>query len=106
LGAQDCLAFTGSSVTGAKLRGNANLVRHNVRVNIEADSLNAAVLAPDVENGSDAYNLFLSNVVLDMTQKTGQKCTAVRRILVPTDRWNDVRRDLSDELARIQVGDP
>jgi oxepin-CoA hydrolase/3-oxo-5,6-dehydrosuberyl-CoA semialdehyde dehydrogenase len=106
LGAQDCLAFTGSSVTGAKLRGNANLVRHNVRVNIEADSLNAAVLAPDVEIGSDTYNLFLSNVVLDMTQKTGQKCTAVRRVLVPTDRLSDVKRDLSAELARIQVGDP
>jgi oxepin-CoA hydrolase/3-oxo-5,6-dehydrosuberyl-CoA semialdehyde dehydrogenase len=106
LGAQDCLAFTGSSVTGAKLRGNANLVRHNVRVNIEADSLNAAVLAPDVESGSDAYNLFLSNVVLDMTQKTGQKCTAVRRILVPTDRLGDVKQDLANELARTKVGDP
>jgi oxepin-CoA hydrolase/3-oxo-5,6-dehydrosuberyl-CoA semialdehyde dehydrogenase len=106
LGPQDCLAFTGSSATGAKLRGNANLVRRNVRVNIEADSLNAAVLAPDVENGSDAYNLFLSNVVLDMTQKTGQKCTAVRRILVPTDRLGDVKQDLSAELARIKVGDP
>lgn len=106
MGPQDCLAFTGSSATGTKLRGNANLVRHNVRVNIEADSLNAAVLAPDVENGSDAYNLFLSNVVLDMTQKTGQKCTAVRRILVPTDRIADVKQDLAAELARIPVGDP
>ena len=106
MGPQDCLAFTGSSATGAKLRGNANLVRHNVRVNIEADSLNAAVLAPDVEAGSDAYNLFLANVVLDVTQKTGQKCTAVRRILVPSDRVGDVRSDLVAELARIPVGDP
>src|SRR5437867_11558755 len=78
LGPQDCLAFTGSSATGAKLRAHPGVVRASVRVNVEADSLNAAVLAPDVEEGSDAYNLFLGNVVLDVTQKTGQKCTAVR----------------------------
>jgi oxepin-CoA hydrolase/3-oxo-5,6-dehydrosuberyl-CoA semialdehyde dehydrogenase len=106
LGPQDCLAFTGSSATGAKLRGNQNLVRRNVRVNIEADSLNAAVLAPDVEPGSDAWNLFLANVALDMTQKTGQKCTAVRRILVPAERVESVRSDLAAELARFPVGDP
>jgi len=106
LGAQDCLAFTGSSATGAKLRGNANLVARSVRVNIEADSLNAAVLAPDVEPGSDAWNLFLGNVALDMTQKTGQKCTAVRRILVPAERAEAVRADLAAELARVRVGDP
>jgi oxepin-CoA hydrolase/3-oxo-5,6-dehydrosuberyl-CoA semialdehyde dehydrogenase len=106
LGPQDCLAFTGSSATGAKLRGHASVVRHNVRVNIEADSLNAAVLAPDVEPGSDTWNLFLSNVVLDMTQKTGQKCTAVRRVLVPEERMKSVESDLVSELRRIKVGDP
>src|SRR5260221_2080746 len=106
LGPQDCLAFTGSSATGAKLRAHANVVRRNVRVNIEADSLNAAVLAPDVEPGSDTWNLFLSNVVLDMTQKTGQKCTAVRRILVPEERMKTVESDLVSELRRIKVGDP
>jgi oxepin-CoA hydrolase/3-oxo-5,6-dehydrosuberyl-CoA semialdehyde dehydrogenase len=104
--AQDVLAFTGSSVTGAKLRGNANLVRHNVRVNIEADSLNAAVLAPDVDAGSDTYGLFLSNVALDMTQKTGQKCTAVRRVLVPANRVQEVVTDLVAQLSRTKVGDP
>jgi oxepin-CoA hydrolase/3-oxo-5,6-dehydrosuberyl-CoA semialdehyde dehydrogenase len=106
LGPQDLLAFTGSSATGAKLRGHPNVVAKNVRVNIEADSLNAAVLAPDVEPGSDTWNLFLSNVVLDMTQKTGQKCTAVRRILVPKERMESVQSDLVVELRRIQVGDP
>ena len=80
MGPQDGLAFTGSSVTAAKLRGNANLVRHNVRVNLEADSLNAAVLGSEVEVGSDTWNLFVTNVALDITQKTGQKCTAVRRV--------------------------
>jgi oxepin-CoA hydrolase/3-oxo-5,6-dehydrosuberyl-CoA semialdehyde dehydrogenase len=106
MGPQDVLAFTGSSATGAKLRGNANLVKHNVRVNIEADSLNAAVLAPDVDASSETYGLFLSNVALDMTQKTGQKCTAVRRILVPKERVESVTADLVAQLARTKVGDP
>jgi len=106
LGPQDVLAFTGSSGTGAKLRGNANLVRHNVHVTLECDSLNAAVLAPDVDEASEAYALFLRNVALDMTQKTGQKCTAVRRIFVPAERAAQVQADLVDALSRIPVGDP
>lgn len=106
LGAQDCLAFTGSAATGAKLKGREALVERNVRVNIEADSLNAAVLAPDVDASSETYGLFLSNVVLDMTQKAGQKCTAVRRILVPKERVEEVERDLVAELGRAAVGDP
>jgi len=77
-----------------------------VRVNIEADSLNAAILAPDVEPSSETYGQFLANVALDVRQKTGQKCTAVRRILVPSARGEDVVRDLCEELGRIQVGDP
>jgi oxepin-CoA hydrolase/3-oxo-5,6-dehydrosuberyl-CoA semialdehyde dehydrogenase len=103
---QDALAFTGSSRTAALLRGNASVVANNVRVNIEADSLNAAVLGPDVDAGSDTYGLFLANVALDMTQKTGQKCTAVRRIFVPRERLADVRADLAAALAKIKVGDP
>ncbi len=106
MGPQDVLAFTGSSTTGAKLRGNANLVKHNVRVNIEADSLNAAVLAPDVDPSSDTYGLFLTNVALDITQKTGQKCTAVRRVLVPKDKVESVVTDLKAQLSRTKVGDP
>jgi oxepin-CoA hydrolase/3-oxo-5,6-dehydrosuberyl-CoA semialdehyde dehydrogenase len=106
MGAQDCLAFTGSSGTAAKLRGHANLVQKNVRVNIEADSLNAALLAPDVDTDSETYGLFLSNVVLDIRQKTGQKCTAVRRIMVPSDRVEKVRDDLAADLAKIKIGDP
>jgi oxepin-CoA hydrolase/3-oxo-5,6-dehydrosuberyl-CoA semialdehyde dehydrogenase len=81
-------------------------VRHRVRVTVEADSLNAAVLAPDVDASSPAYGLFLANVVLDMTQKAGQKCTATRRVLVPRERADEVREDLRAELARITVGDP
>ncbi len=106
LGPQDAFAFTGSAQTGAKLRGGKTLVERSVRVNIEADSLNAAILAPDVEPSSETYGQFLANVALDVRQKTGQKCTAVRRILVPSARGEDVVRDLCEELGRIQVGDP
>jgi len=102
----DCVAFTGSARTGALIRGIPNLVERNVRVNIEADSLNSAVLAPDVDAESDTYGIFLKYVALDMTQKAGQKCTAVRRILVPQDRVPAVTEDLVAELARTAVGDP
>ena len=77
-----------------------------MRVNIEADSINAAVLAPDVDESSETYGLFLSNVSTDMTQKSGQKCTAVRRIFVPAERAEQVAQDLAAELGRIAVGDP
>lgn len=106
LGPQDCVAFTGSASTGVTIRSTPNLLRHNVRVNIEADSVNAAVLAPDADASSEAYGAFLSNVALDMTQKTGQKCTAVRRIFVPADRVEEVVQDLVAELGRTAVGDP
>lgn len=106
LGPQDFLGFTGSSGTALKLRSHPNLIRNSVRVNIEADSLNAAVLAPDVDPSSETYGLFLANVVLDMTQKAGQKCTAVRRILVSAERLAAVRDDLVAELARVKLGDP
>ncbi len=106
MGPQDALAFTGSSGTAAQLRANANLIRHNVALNMEADSLNAAVLAPDVEEGSETYQLFLQNVVLDMRQKTGQKCTAVRRVLVPTERMAEVREGLLARIQAIVTGDP
>jgi oxepin-CoA hydrolase/3-oxo-5,6-dehydrosuberyl-CoA semialdehyde dehydrogenase len=106
MGPHDALAFTGSSATAAVLRGNANLVRHHVRVGVEADSLNAAVLAPDVAGESETFALFVANVARDMTQKTGQKCTAVRRILVPRERAGEVREALVAALAAVRVGDP
>ena len=73
---------------------------------ISNDSLNAAVLAPDVDASSETYGNFLSNVALDMTQKAGQKCTATRRILVPADRVDEVKADLAAEIARQPLGDP
>ncbi|HUR26928.1 MAG TPA: 3,4-dehydroadipyl-CoA semialdehyde dehydrogenase, partial [Planctomycetota bacterium] len=106
LDSQDAIAFTGSSRTAALLRGHPNVVRNNVRINLEADSLNAAVLGPDVDSASETYALFLSNVALDMTQKSGQKCTAVRRILVPRERVDEVRADLAAALGKVRFGDP
>jgi 3,4-dehydroadipyl-CoA semialdehyde dehydrogenase len=106
LGPQDVVAFTGSGETGMQIRASPSVVRHSVRVNIEADSLNAAVLGPDVEPRSDMYELFLKDVVRDMTQKAGQKCTAIRRVLVPQEWYSSVKQDLAELLGAIRVGDP
>jgi oxepin-CoA hydrolase/3-oxo-5,6-dehydrosuberyl-CoA semialdehyde dehydrogenase len=104
---QDVLAFTGSGETGARLRGDERVVRRGVRVNVEADSLNAAVLAGDVEPGSATWDLFVADVVRDMTQKTGQKCTAIRRVLVPRGALEErVREALIERLAAVRVGNP
>ena len=106
LGAQDVLAFTGSGDTGERIRALPNIIRHSIRVNVEADSLNAALLGPDVEARSDMYELFLKEVVRDMTQKAGQKCTAIRRIVVPERLAQDLKSDLAELLAVVKVGDP
>jgi 3,4-dehydroadipyl-CoA semialdehyde dehydrogenase len=106
LGSQDVLAFTGSGDTAARLRSAGNVIEHSVRVNVEADSLNAAVLGPDVEPRSDMYELFLKDVVRDMTQKAGQKCTAIRRVLVHEEAASAVKDDLVELLGGIRVGDP
>jgi len=106
LGPGDVVAFTGGSATARTLRTHPAIVGHGVRLNLEADSLNAAVLAPDVELTSETGALFLVDVVRDMTQKTGQKCTAIRRVLVPADRMAEVGDALRERLARIAVGDP
>ena len=105
LGGQDVLAFTGSSATARTLRAGDGVVARSAHVNVEADSLNAAVLAPDVAPGSETWNLFVADVSRDMTQKTGQKCTAIRRVLVPVDRVDDAIEALSARLGLV-VGDP
>ncbi|HMJ55138.1 MAG TPA: 3,4-dehydroadipyl-CoA semialdehyde dehydrogenase [Polyangiaceae bacterium] len=102
----DVLAFTGSSGTGSALRATPSIISANSRVNVEADSLNAAVLGPDVENGSEVMNLFLNDVVRDMTQKTGQKCTAIRRVYVPKAKTATVIEQLRERLGAVRVGDP
>ena len=106
LGPMDHLAFTGSAATGNMLRGNPALLRNSVRVNVEADSLNALALGPDVEEGSDLWMAALRVVQTDMTQKTGQKCTAIRRVLIPEDRAAAFGEALAERLASVVVGDP
>ena len=106
LGAQDVLAFTGSSDTGTRLRVSPNMVSLATRVNVEADSLNVAVLGPDVERGSETYQLFLADVVRDVTQKAGQKCTAIRRVLAPASLLAAVTEDLAERIGAAKVGDP
>jgi oxepin-CoA hydrolase/3-oxo-5,6-dehydrosuberyl-CoA semialdehyde dehydrogenase len=106
LGAQDVLAFTGSADTALKLRRGENLLAANTRVNLEADSLNAAVLGPDVEPGSDTWTLFVRDVCREMTQKTGQKCTAVRRIFVPAAQADAMTEALAARLGKTVTGNP
>jgi 3,4-dehydroadipyl-CoA semialdehyde dehydrogenase len=105
LGPQDVLAFTGSAATAAALRDRENLRRANTRINVEADSLNAAVLGPEVADGA-TWDLFLRDVVREMTQKAGQKCTAVRRVLVPAGDADRVEEALAERLGRVVTGNP
>jgi 3,4-dehydroadipyl-CoA semialdehyde dehydrogenase len=106
LDAQDVLAFTGSGATAARIRTHPRIVERSVRVNVEADSLNAAVVGPDVEPGGETYSLFLKDVVRDMTQKAGQKCTAIRRVLVPEPIAARVADDIVEALRPLKIGDP
>lgn len=108
LGPQDVVAFTGSADTGAKIRGHRNVLAHGVRVNVEADSLNAAVLGPDVQEGSELWDLVLRDCVTEMTQKAGQKCTATRRIMVPAPQLAALRDALAERLTDIagRTGNP
>jgi oxepin-CoA hydrolase/3-oxo-5,6-dehydrosuberyl-CoA semialdehyde dehydrogenase len=106
VGPQDVVAFTGSSTTGELIRAMPAVVRHSVRVNVEADSLNAAVLGPDGEPGSEICDYFVKDVLRDMTQKAGQKCTAIRRVLVPQAFADRVRDAIVDRLGAVVVGNP
>jgi len=106
LGPQDVLAFTGGSATAGWLRTRPKLAERGVRMNVEADSLNSAILGPDVDRDAAVYDLFLREVARDMTQKAGQKCTATRRVFVPRDALEQVAEDLSAEISRTKVGDP
>jgi 3,4-dehydroadipyl-CoA semialdehyde dehydrogenase len=100
----DVIAFTGSNDTGQKLAILPNVLSRHVKLNVEADSLNGAVLGPKVDD--DTYDLFIRDVVREMTQKTGQKCTAIRRIFVGEDMLERVRDDLIERLGDRVVGDP
>jgi oxepin-CoA hydrolase/3-oxo-5,6-dehydrosuberyl-CoA semialdehyde dehydrogenase len=106
LGEQDSVAFTGSASTGRKLKTHPVIVANAVRFNMEADSLNCAILGPDATPGTEEFDLFVKEVVREMTSKAGQKCTAIRRTIVPDSVMEDVVGALKGRLATVKVGDP
>ena len=103
---QDLVSFTGSAATGRQLRAHPVIVGNAVRFNAEADSLNLSVLGPDAVAGSAEFDLFVSQLVTEMTVKAGQKCTAIRRAFVPASTLDQVAAATSDRLAEVVVGNP
>jgi len=103
---QDVVTFTGSAETGLRLKSHPTILREAVRFNMEADSLNFSMLGPDVTPDMPEFELFINEVVREMTIKTGQRCTAIRRTLVPADRVDAVLEALSRRLREVVVGDP
>lgn len=106
LGGQDVVSFTGSAATAHRLRSHPNLLREGVRFVAEQDSLNASILAPSSGPGTPEFDLFIREVVREMTVKAGQKCTAIRRVLAPRDAIDAVQVALAQGLEAIVVGDP
>ena len=103
---QDVVTFTGSASTGRMLKSNPRIINEAVPFNMEADSLNAIVLGEDVKPGSAEFDIFIKETSREMTVKAGQKCTAVRRIIVPENLVEDVQFALSKRLASTVIGDP
>lgn len=102
----DIVSFTGSADTATRVRAHANVLRRSVRVNVEADSINSAILGPDVTPGTDVFDLLVKEVVREMTLKAGQKCTAIRRVLVPRQHLKAVGDAISARLSSAKVGNP
>jgi len=103
---QDVVAFTGSAATSQTLQRHPVIAREAVRFIAERDSLNAAILAPDAAPGTPEFDLFIKEVAKEMTVKTGQKCTAIRRALAPRAHVDAVIAALRDRLSRVTIGDP
>jgi 3,4-dehydroadipyl-CoA semialdehyde dehydrogenase len=102
----DVVSFTGSADTGALIRSHRAVAQRRCAPNIEADSLNSALLMPDAAPGSEAFDLLVREVVREMTVKSGQKCTAIRRVLVPEGLYDAVAEAIGAKLAGITVGNP
>jgi oxepin-CoA hydrolase/3-oxo-5,6-dehydrosuberyl-CoA semialdehyde dehydrogenase len=103
---QDLVAFTGSASTAQRLRTHPSIVQRAVRFNAEADSLNCSILGPDAVAGTPEFDLFVKQLVTEMTVKAGQKCTAIRRAIVPATLMDAVAEAASTRLARTKVGNP
>jgi oxepin-CoA hydrolase/3-oxo-5,6-dehydrosuberyl-CoA semialdehyde dehydrogenase len=106
LGVQDSVAFTGSAHTAGILRQHPSVLHGGVALQVEADSLNCSVLGPDVAAGDPEWDLFVKGVVTEMTAKAGQKCTAIRRVIVPSAVADEVTDAIAAKLASITVGNP
>lgn len=103
---QDVVTFTGSATTGRQLRSHANVVARSVPFNMEADSLNCCILGQGAAPGSAEFDIFVKEVAREMTVKAGQKCTAIRRAMVPAQYLDAVQEALSQRLAKAVIGDP
>jgi oxepin-CoA hydrolase/3-oxo-5,6-dehydrosuberyl-CoA semialdehyde dehydrogenase len=106
LDGRDIVTFTGSADTATTLRSRPHLIRNSVPFNAEADSLNCAILADDVTPDDVEFDLFVKEVAREMTAKAGQKCTAIRRAIVPRRHVDAVAERLRARLAKVVVGDP
>lgn len=103
---QDVVTFTGSASTGKKLKSHPAIIENAVPFNMEADSLNCSVLGEDAAPGTPEFDLFIKEVRKEMTVKCGQKCTAIRRIIVPESYLEDVQIALGQQLAKVTIGNP
>ncbi len=103
---QDAVAFTGSKTTAEYLQQHPRVISDSVRFTAETDSLNASILGPDATPGTPEFDLFVAEVISEMTTKAGQKCTAIRRIIAPSAVAADLVRALSTSLGKIRVGNP
>ena len=103
---QDAIAFTGSKWTAEKLQQHPKVISESVAFTAETDSLNASILGPDAVPGTPEFDLYVKEVVREMTSKAGQKCTAIRRVIAPSAVSADLVRALSDALAAVRIGNP
>ncbi len=103
---QDVVTFTGSASTGHKLRSHPNIVAKSIPFTMEADSLNCAILGKSVAEDDEEFGLFIKEVAKEMTTKAGQKCTAIRRVIVPAEKMEAVTEALRQRLSKAVLGDP
>jgi len=106
LNEQDVVTFTGSATTGQALKNHPNLLANSIPFTMEADSLNCAILGQSVQPTDDEFELFVKEVVREMTSKAGQKCTAIRRVIVPAELMDAVVDAVGQRLSKITAGDP
>jgi oxepin-CoA hydrolase/3-oxo-5,6-dehydrosuberyl-CoA semialdehyde dehydrogenase len=106
LNCQDVIAFTGSKSTGDFLRQHKNIIDQSIRFTSETDSLNCSILGPDAKPGTPEFDLYVNEIVKEISSKAGQKCTAIRRIIAPSELSGDLVDALSTRLGELRIGNP